>query len=137
MRYYETLYLINPDLKSEELEGVIAKFSGIVEKNNGVVIKLEDWGKRNLAYTVRKFNKGNYVLLKYCGDSGITGLLERDFKLDDKILKYQTVKLSDDADPEALKAEFEEPAPTPAEEGEEAEAPAGDETEQQVKSEEA
>jgi small subunit ribosomal protein S6 len=130
MRYYETLYLINPDLKTEEYEGVLAKFSGIVEKSNGVVIKVDEWGKRNLAYAVKKFHKGHYVLLTYCGDSGITALLERDLKLDDKILKFQTVKLSDFADPEALKAELEEPHAAPSEETEEKE-----ETEKPVDSE--
>ncbi|MFH1243626.1 MAG: 30S ribosomal protein S6 [Pseudomonadota bacterium] len=108
MRYYETLYIINPDLADEDYREVVAKFAGIVEKNNGVVTRVHEWGKKALAYDVKKHDKGYYVLLRYCGDSGITDELKRDLKLDDRILKYQTIKLSDHADPEAIKAKAEQ-----------------------------
>jgi small subunit ribosomal protein S6 len=108
MRYYETLYIINPNLTDEDYREVVAKFAGIVEKNNGVVTRVHEWGKKALAYEVRKQDKGYYVLLRYCGDSGITNELNRDLKLDDRVLKYQTIKLSDHADPEAIKAKAEQ-----------------------------
>ncbi len=107
MRYYETLCLINPDLGDEDYKEVITKFSNLVEKNNGTVIKVDEWGKKPLAYTVRRHDKGYYILMEYCGETGINAELERDLRLDDRILKYQTVKLSDKADPEALKAKAE------------------------------
>jgi small subunit ribosomal protein S6 len=103
MRYYETLYLINPELSEEDCRGVIDKFNGLIEKNNGVVVKVDEWGKKTLAYQIKKFDKGYYVLLQYCGEAGLLTELHRDFNLDDKILKYQTIKLSNTADPEALK----------------------------------
>ena len=105
MRYYETLYIVNPNLPDEDYKEVVAKFSGLVEKNEGVVTKVDEWGKKSLAYTVKKHDKGYYVLLRYCGEPGITDQLKRDLKLDDRVLKYQTIKLSDHVDPEAIKAE--------------------------------
>ena len=59
---------------------------------------------------MKKFDKGFYVLLNYCGEPDLISALRRDFKLDDRVLKYQTIKLSDKADPESLKAKSEESA---------------------------
>jgi small subunit ribosomal protein S6 len=111
MRYYETLYIINPNLADEDYREVVTKFNNLVEKNKGVLIKVDEWGKKTLAYSIKKFDKGYYVLMQYCGDSGITGELGNDLKLDDKILKFQTIKLSDNEDPDALKAAIEESRP--------------------------
>lgn len=108
MRYYETLYIINPDLPEDGYREVVTKFTDLVDKNKGVVTKVDEWGIKTLAYEVKKFSRGSYVLLQYCGEPGITAELKREMSLDDRILKYQTIKLSDDADPEALKAEGDE-----------------------------
>ncbi len=124
MRFYETLYLLPPDLSQDEYKAVVEKFNGIIEKNGGVVIRIDEWGKKDLAYQVRKFDKGFYILLQYCGPPGITFLLERDLRLDDRVMKYQTIKLRDKADPEQLKKEL---AP---EEVQEEETPATDEPEE-------
>ena len=108
MRYYETLYIIDPDLADEDYRDVVTKFKSLIEKNDGVIIKVDEWGKRSLAYEVKRHDKGYYVLLQYCGGAGITDRLKRDLKLDERVLKYQTIKLSDRVDPEALKAEAEQ-----------------------------
>lgn len=108
MRYYETLYIINPNLADEDYKEVVTKFSGLVEKNDGVVTKVDEWGKKSLAYEVKKYDRGYYMLLQYCGEPGITDRLKRDLKLDDRVLKYQTIKLSDHVDPEAIKAEAQQ-----------------------------
>ena len=110
MRYYETLYIINPNLAEEDYRAVISKFTDVVEKNKGVVTKVDEWGKKTLAYDIKKFDKGFYVLLQYCGDAGLTAEIKREMSLDDRILKYQTIKLSDNADLEKLK-----PKPSPSE----------------------
>ena len=108
MKYYETIYLINPNLADEDYEDVVSKFKNVIEKKEGVFIKVDEWGKKTLAYKIKKFDKGYYVLLRYCGNPGITAELRRVLKLDERVLKYQTIKLSDNADPEALKAKIEE-----------------------------
>jgi small subunit ribosomal protein S6 len=102
MRHYETLYIVNPELDDENYKAVVDKFRDLIEKEKGVIVKLEEWGKQRLAYLVKKFDQGAYVLVDYCGGPGVTAELERDLKLDDRILKYQTVKLADDVDPQAL-----------------------------------
>ncbi|MDQ1333538.1 MAG: small subunit ribosomal protein [Thermodesulfobacteriota bacterium] len=116
MRYYETLYIINPDLADDAYQEVVAKMNALVQKEKGVVTRVEEWGKRTLAYEVKKFDKGSYVLLQYCGESGIVEELKREMTLDDRVIKYQTIKLSDHADPEALKAAGEEERKEPGEE---------------------
>jgi len=130
MRQYETIYILKPSLPDEVYEEVIGKFNAIIEKNQGVMIKMDKWGERTLAYELKKFNKGFYVLLEYCGDAILPKELERLFRLDDKVLKYQTVKLSDRADPEALLKEARGPAEeTGDSENAEEPAPAQDTTE--------
>jgi len=108
MRHYETLYIVNPELDDENYKAVVDKFRDLIEKEKGVIVKLEEWGKQRLAYQVKKFDQGAYVLMDYCGGSGVTAELERDLKLDDRILKYQTVKLADEVEPQALVQKEEE-----------------------------
>jgi len=102
MRHYETIFIINPGVTEEDYKGVVKKFSELVEKQKSVPIRLEEWGTQRLAYRVGKSDKGAYILLNYCGEPGVTAELERELKLDDRVLLYQTVKLADDVDPQEL-----------------------------------
>ena len=102
MRHYEVIYIVNPNLGDEDYKEVIKKFNDLVEKGGGTVVKVKEWGKQRLAYDIRKFDKGTYVLLEYCARPGGSVELEREFKLEDRILKFQTVKLADEVDPEEL-----------------------------------
>ena len=102
MRQYETIFIVNPTLAEETYREVVNKFKNIIQKQKGVIVKAEEWGTQRLAYTVKKFDKGAYVLFNYCGDAGVSSELERELKLDDRVLKYQTVKLDEDVDPQAL-----------------------------------
>ena len=96
MKRYETIYIANPNLEDDALKEVVAKFSDVVEKKKGSIVKIDDWGKRKLAYEVKRFDKGHYVLLDFCGFPDAVTELERTLKLDDRILKYLTVKIEDD-----------------------------------------
>ncbi len=107
MRYYETLYMINPNLPDSAYEEIKDKFTALSEKNSGVLVNIDDWGKKSLAYQVKNFDKGYYVLLQYCGEGNIVAEIEHGMRLDERVLKFQTVKLSDQADPEQLKLEAE------------------------------
>jgi small subunit ribosomal protein S6 len=102
MRHYQTILIINPTLMEESYREVIDKVQSLIQRQKGVIVKVEEWGQQRLAYPVKKLEKGFYVLFSYCGGSGATSELGRDLKLDDRILKYQTVKLADDVDPEEL-----------------------------------
>ena len=105
MRYYENLYIIKPTLSDGDYGGVVSKFNELIEKNDGVMIKVDEWGKKTLAYDIKKFDKGFYVLQQFCGNPGIMEELKRYLGIDDNVLKYQIIKLSDDVDPGKLLAE--------------------------------
>jgi small subunit ribosomal protein S6 len=102
MRHYETIYIVSPNVSDNDYGDVVNKFRDILEKNKAITIKVEEWGKQKLAYTIKKNDKGSYILIEYCGGPDLIGRFERDLKLDERILKYQTVKLDDNIDPEAL-----------------------------------
>jgi small subunit ribosomal protein S6 len=102
MRHYETIYILDPNLTVEDYKEVTKKYNDLVEKQKGAIIKVEEWGNQKLAYEVKKFDKGAYFLMNYCGEPGVTAELERGLKLDDRVLKYQTIKLGDKVDPNAL-----------------------------------
>lgn len=107
MRRYETIYIANPNLDDEALKEVVTKFSDLIKKLKGSIVKIDEWGKRKMAYEVKRFDKGHYVLLDFCGLPEMVTELERNLKLDDRILKYSTVKIDEDVDPAALIVEEE------------------------------
>jgi len=108
MRHYEMVYIINPTLEAESLKEVVDKFSDIVNKLKGTIIEVNEWGKRKLAYEIKKFDKGYYILLDFCGLPAVVKELERNLKLDDRILKYLNIKLDEDVDPEELISKVKE-----------------------------
>ncbi len=102
MRHYEIIYIINPNESDDEFNAIVEKFNNLIVNQKGVIIKTQKWGKQRLAYTVKKFNNGFYVLVDFCANPGVTTELERNLNLDDRIIKYQTVKLAEKADPQEL-----------------------------------
>ena len=98
------IYIINPNLETESLSEVVDKFSDIIIKLKGYVVKVSQWGKKKLAYEVKKFDKGYYVVCDFCGDPATVNELERNLKLDDRVLQYITVKIDEDVDLEELKS---------------------------------
>lgn len=120
MRRYETLFIVTPDSSEEELKAVADKFQGVVTGMNGKVASYDEQGKKSLAYNVKKQSKGYYVLMDYLGQAEVVAELERNMRLDDRILKYLTVKLADQVDPATVEAA--KPKPKPKKEAEETEA---------------
>ena len=102
MRHYEIIYIINPNESDDDFNEIIDKFNNLIVNQKGIIIKTQKWGKQRLAYTVKKYNNGFYVLIDFCADPGVTTELERNLNLDDRIIKYQTIKLADKADPQEL-----------------------------------
>jgi small subunit ribosomal protein S6 len=102
MRHYETVVIINPNLSDDDHKEVVKKYDDLIAKENGVIVKIDEWGKQRLAYELKRFDKGAYVLMEYCGAQDLTSALARALKLDDRILKFQTIKLADRVDPESL-----------------------------------
>jgi small subunit ribosomal protein S6 len=87
--------IVPVDLPDDEITGLIERYRSIITNNKGMVIKVEKWGKRKLAYEIRKHNKGFYMLIDFAGQSATVVELERNLKIDDKILKFMTVKKDD------------------------------------------
>ena len=114
MRNYETIFVVNPTLGEEEHKEVLKKYSALVEKQKGILIRIEEWGVQRLAHAVKRFDKGSFVLMNYCGPSGVTSELERDLKLDDRIFRFQTVKIAEDVDPQELILKEKEKTKQPA-----------------------
>ena len=97
MRQYETGFLISPNISEEEMDQLILKMSDIVSKNRGKMLKEDRWGKRKLAYPIKKFNEAFYVFFHYEADPDVPFELERRFKQTDTILRFLTVKKTDKA----------------------------------------
>lgn len=102
MNHYETIYIVNPTLDDDSLKEAIDKFSDLIKKLKGTIVKINEWGKRKLAYEVKRFDKGYYVVLDFCALPKMLTELERNLKLDDRILKYITVKIDENVDPKDL-----------------------------------
>ncbi len=92
MEQYETAFLISPTLEEEETEKIIAQMAGVISKMKGKMIKEDRWGKRRLAYQIKKHEEAFYVFFHYEGDSAIPNELERRFKQSEAILRFLTVK---------------------------------------------
>ncbi len=102
MRHYETLFIINPDLNEEDTAATVEKFSGILTGGGAAMGKVDLWGRRRMAYEVKKFSKGFFVLFDYGADPGAVAEMERNFKIDDRVIRFLTVKKSELYDPEAI-----------------------------------
>lgn len=106
---YETIFIVHPSLTDEDVQKILEKAKATVEKSGGTVERLESWGKKKLAYEVKKEKKGVYVQLNYRGNGAVVTELERMFRLDDALLKFLTVKL----DERQLRPAVNEPATEP------------------------
>lgn len=109
MRHYELIYIVNPNLNDEDFQELVKKYNSTIENLKGIIIKTQVWGKQRLAYRISKFYNGVYVYVDFCADTKSITELERNLKLDDNILKFQTVKLADQANPEELLAKEKPP----------------------------
>ncbi len=96
MRMYETIFIVQPDLGDEDLKVIAAKVQDVITNMKGDFKRLEDWGPRKLAYPINKFARGRYYYLRFDGDSTLIAELERRLRLDDKVIRYQSVKLEED-----------------------------------------
>ncbi len=96
MRHYEVVFVAAPTLASEELDGFIELIQSVVESKNGKVVKVDNWGKKSLAYKIKRFREGYYVVLTIEGDGGAIAELERRFRVTDYILRFISVRIDED-----------------------------------------
>ena len=107
LRRYETIFIVRSDLQSDETNSLIDRYAGIIASLDGKTIKVENWGKRRLAYRIEKMQDGVYVRIDFVALHKVVIEIERNFKIDDNVLRFQTVKLSDKVDMEEIEREIE------------------------------
>ena len=93
MNLYEHTIVARQDISPAQIKQIQEKYSKIVEKNKGDVVKLENWGLMNLSYLIKKNKKGNYIHFKIKGDGKVISELEKNEKIDKNLLRYLTVKV--------------------------------------------
>jgi len=104
LRRYETIVIITAEHTEEERESLINRWTDLITRFKGEIVKVENWGQKKLAYDIKKQSRGHYILLDYCvKDALLIKELERILRLEDKVLKYMTVKVSEKVDIEALR----------------------------------
>jgi small subunit ribosomal protein S6 len=92
MRHYEIVFLVHPD-QSEQVPAMIDRYKGMITANGGAIHRLEDWGRRQLAYPIAKVHKAHYVLMNVECDKKTLGELEGAFRFSDAVIRHLTVKM--------------------------------------------
>ena len=93
MKLYEHTIIARPDVSPNQMKQLLEKYTKIVEKFEGNIVKTENWGLLNLAYLIKKNKKGNYIHFKIEGSGKTISELEKNEKLDKNLLRYLTVKV--------------------------------------------
>ena len=94
MRHYEMVFIVHPD-QSEQVPAMIERYRGMVTAGNGKVHRIEDWGRRQLAYPIQKVFKAHYVLMNIEIGNETLAELEHAFKFNDAVLRHLTVTMSE------------------------------------------
>ena len=128
MRRYETIFIVDNDLSEEDRSPIFEKLKDLIQQHSGLLVMVDEWGGKKLAYEIKKKARGYYVRLDYCGSGVLVNEIERFFRIDDRILKYMTVLLDKDVDIEAIKEEIAKAQETQTKETESSEAEAVDES---------
>src|SRR4051794_18581919 len=90
MRHYEIVFIVHPD-QSEQVPAMVERYKGVIATRSGTVHRLEDWGRRQLAYPVQKVHKAHYVLMNIECDKETLNELEHAFKFNDAVLRHLIV----------------------------------------------
>ena len=111
MRTYESIFIVHPEVVGDDEAAIIDKYKKILSDQGAEILKLDNWGVKTLAYTVKKQIKGCYVLVVFEAEPTVIAEYERRMRIDDKVIKFQTIQ---------LEGGYEAPVEDPAEVTEEA-----------------
>jgi len=132
MRHYEVVFMVHPD-QSEQVPAMVERYRSLIESQNGTIHRLEDWGRRQLAYPINKVHKAHYVLMNIECGSDIREELENAFRFNDAVMRNLIItqkRAVTEASPLAKAEERDEPRPAaPAAEAPAAEKPAAESAE--------
>ena len=95
MNKYETIFILHPSLDEEAIKANIEKFKGVIETNKGVIENIDLWGRRKLAYEIKKVTEGIYVLVTYSAPSELPKELDRIFRISDSVIRHMIINLDD------------------------------------------
>ncbi|MDX2321225.1 MAG: 30S ribosomal protein S6 [Moritella sp.] len=91
MRHYEIVFMVHPD-QSEQVTGMIERYSAVVTEANGTIHRLEDWGRRQLAYPINKLHKAHYVLMNIEAGQDVIDELENNFRFNDAVIRNMILR---------------------------------------------
>ena len=91
MRHYEVVFLVHPD-QSEQVSAMVERYSAIVTDGKGTIHRVEDWGRRQLAYPINKIHKAHYVMLNIECDGETLGELENTFRFNDAVIRHLVIR---------------------------------------------
>jgi len=92
MRHYEIVFIVHPD-QSEQVPAMVERYKALVTARSGIIHRLEDWGRRQMAYPIQKVHKAHYVLMNIECDGEALAELENSFKFNDAVLRHLTIKV--------------------------------------------
>jgi small subunit ribosomal protein S6 len=107
-REYETIYILRPTVDGATAEKIAERATDVIKRLDGQLTKLDNWGKRRLAYPIQKHSRGQFVHLKFVGYNDLVAELERNLRLLDDVIRFQTVLLTEQVDPAAVAVDPEE-----------------------------
>jgi small subunit ribosomal protein S6 len=109
LREYETTIIVQPEISEECTQAIFSKLDGLLESGGATRLMCEDWGKRKLAYEIKKFHKGHYYTLMYLDDGKVVTDIERALRLEESVLRFLTILADEEVtDIEARKADAAE-----------------------------
>ncbi len=94
-RMYEMMVIIDPDIPDEEIGNTINTLKNIIEENGGELEKIDEWGKRQLAYPIKKKNEGYYAVYYFIGEPSLPDALRKEFKFNNNIMRGMIIKRGD------------------------------------------
>ena len=92
MRHYEVVFIVHPD-QSEQVPAMVERYKTLIASRSGIIHRLEDWGRRQMAYPIQKVHKAHYVLMNIECDGETLAELENAFKFNDAVLRHLTIKV--------------------------------------------
>jgi len=107
-REYETIYILRPNTPNEGVAEVNTRIRGVIEGMGGKIIKVDNWGKRRLAYEVAKERKGIYLYWQYLAQPGVVEETERNLRMLDNVIRYLTTKVDENIDVAARPSEIDD-----------------------------
>lgn len=107
-REFETTMIIRPDTNKDGIADLVNRLQALYERNGGRMQKIDNWGLRTLAYPIEGYKKGIYLYIRYLGGSDIVKELERNLRIWDEIVRYLTVVIDGDVDPEARPSDVDD-----------------------------